>query len=1138
MPTFANGESAASVRTKINDAIDKVDGAAAITSVNIDGGTIDGVTIGGASAGAGTFTTLTATGNLTVDTNTLFVDAASNRVGVGNAAPATALDVTGTVKSDGALIEGNAYVNTNSGLDAFFITRYGNLEDQAAKFTVNDNTFTVDSIQDEQYGSFLFQSTYNGTGTANRLNINNDGDISFYEDTGTTPKFFWDASTERLGIGNAAPATALDVTGTITSDGLAVATTSAVTATFSRDGTDGDVVQIFNGAVGTTRGLGLGVDGTNGTINSQFGGVKIQPSGTTSAFFGTGGDISFYEDTGTTPKFFWDASAESLGIGTSSPQTNLSVASSYIGYGGTAISGDTAILSVLGGAEKTIRIDGGSYQSGISTANLALSNSGAQNYNSSTGHLLRSSYNGSNNDTFFSISSSSYNGTAYDYTERMRIDSSGNVGIGVTPSAWGSGYRVFQIGDSALSNFGTGYALLSQNALFGASSNTYINSAAASYYRQFLGAHAWFNAPSGTAGNAITFTQAMTLDANGALGIGTSSPQVDSGYGGLTINGTNGSILTFRTGDSNSSRIYTTAIDNLNIDSNGSASGYIVFRTGTSSTERMRIDSSGNVGIGTTSPGGRLSVVAPTGSGVIDIVTGSETADSIRLNAGGSVTNWLEYRGYLGHIWFDNVGERMRIDSSGNVGIGVTPSAWNASFKALQIAGRTALYQDSSSSTLLGNNIYNDTGGANRYLATAASTVYLQGAGEHIWLNAPSGTAGNAITFTQAMTLDASGNLGIGTTSPFSKLQVASTVTSTGSVGISVTDTTASLTAQLLRTGSSYNYAGVGANEAWLYSQGSSNLSLGPDGAGAVKIVTNGSERMRIDSSGRVGIGTSSPSYTLDAFGSIRLKTGVTGTPVIVETGGTSQGTLRFGSASNEYSINGGADYLAMIFNTDASERMRIDSSGNLLVGKTANNNDAGVVLNATGVAYFVASGTEPLAVNRLTSDGTLVTFYQDNTAEGNISVTGSTVSYNGGHLSRWAQMPDGSRPDLLKGTVMSNLDQMSNWHGEDNEQLNCVQVSTVEGDPNVAGVFVAWDSTDDDYNDILLAMTGDMVIRIAAGTTVQRGDLLMSAGDGTAKPQGDDIVRSKTIAKVTSTHVSHTYADGSYAVPCVLMAC
>jgi hypothetical protein len=99
--------------------------------------------------------------------------------------------------------------------------------------------------------------------------------------------------------------------------------------------------------------------------------------------------------------------------------------------------------------------------------------------------------------------------------------------------------------------------------------------------------------------------------------------------------------------------------------------------------------------------------------------------------------------------------------------------------------------------------------------------------------------------------------------------------------------------------------------------------------------------------------------------------------------------------------------------------------------------------------------------------------------------------------------------------------------------------VSSVEGDPNVAGVFVNWDNDDDVYtNDMNIAMTGDMIIRIAAGTTVARGDLLMSAGDGTAKPQGDDIVRSKTIAKVTSTHVTCTYDDGSYCVPCVLMAC
>jgi hypothetical protein len=162
------------------------------------------------------------------------------------------------------------------------------------------------------------------------------------------------------------------------------------------------------------------------------------------------------------------------------------------------------------------------------------------------------------------------------------------------------------------------------------------------------------------------------------------------------------------------------------------------------------------------------------------------------------------------------------------------------------------------------------------------------------------------------------------------------------------------------------------------------------------------------------------------------------------------------------------------------------------------------------------------------------------NKRKATISVSGTTVSYNGGHLSRWSQLADNTRDNtLLKGTVLTNLDQMAVWGDEDNEQLNCMAKSSVEGDANVAGVFVNWDNDDDEYtNDMNIAMTGDMIIRIAQGTTVARGDLLMSAGDGTAKPQGDDIVRSKTIAKVTSTHVSNTYEDGSFCVPCVLMAC
>lgn len=100
------------------------------------------------------------------------------------------------------------------------------------------------------------------------------------------------------------------------------------------------------------------------------------------------------------------------------------------------------------------------------------------------------------------------------------------------------------------------------------------------------------------------------------------------------------------------------------------------------------------------------------------------------------------------------------LDASGNLGIGVTPSAWTGG-KALQLSSTTSLFNDSTD-TYFGNNFYYSTGW--KYLTTAAAMQYQQGAGGHKWFTAPSGTAGNAITFTQAMTLDASGNLGLGVT--------------------------------------------------------------------------------------------------------------------------------------------------------------------------------------------------------------------------------------------------------------------------------------------------------------------------------------------------------------------------------------
>ena len=515
--------------------------------------------------------------------------------------------------------------------------------------------------------------------------------------------------------------------------------------------------------------------------------------------------------------------------------------------------------------------------------------------------------------------------------------------------------------------------------------------------------------------------------------------------------------------------------------------------------------------------------------------------------------------------------ELFRIQDDGKVGIGTSSPDTPLAIQSAN-GNFTATYNDFSGVSLF---ISNDgTGGdgnlsggiafdsPDRSTSKHAAIVPVQTGsdlnqvGLSFWVH-PSSTRQSNVE--EALRIDNEGRVGIGTTSPARSLHIAG---GTNSLVIERTDAT---TSALLAVAES--------NNTGIYSRAANSSTTARD----LVVYMGSTEALRIDTSRRLLVGTSSYIGTggggkmqlVQNDGSdtrtLSLKNSATdqqlhlgllssGTSYITWGGYYDSGwtaddagnTLCLGAVQFT-STSSGSTFTVRTTNTPAnspSDRLTVNAAGDVLVYKTAvSNTTEGVAFTKGEINSTITDAggrNQNIFLNRQDSDGTLVLFRQANVTEGSITVSGSAVSYNGAHLSRWSQLPGGvERTEILRGTVLSNLDEMCEWGDEDNEQLNRMKVSDVEGDRNVAGVFQAWDDDDDTYtNDFYCAMTGDFVIRIAQGTTVTRGDLLMSAGDGTAKPQDDDIVRSKTIAKVTSTTVSATYSDGSYCVPCVLMAC
>ena len=482
------------------------------------------------------------------------------------------------------------------------------------------------------------------------------------------------------------------------------------------------------------------------------------------------------------------------------------------------------------------------------------------------------------------------------------------------------------------------------------------------------------------------------IDSSGNVGIGTSAPngKLDVADGDVYITknsggdvpGVTSQSLYIKTQSGNLARLYSIS------SGSGGPSGfggdlYIQTKSDNSAlADRVVINRLGHVGIGTSSPEARLEVQAPsasrqyissvldfsnihldgaTASGATSALTftsGGGGGAAVAFSRGGSVDTEISFWTNSA-VAMNAATERMRIDSSGRVGIGTT----------------------SPTSTLhvVGNQFV--TGG--NYFTDATSGYFFAGAGSFAGgiYGSSSGNIANivapqTITFNsgsgaaERARIDSSGNVGIGTTSILGKFSIQ-TLASTSSFSVRDATPVLGATGVLLE-----NWDTPNAANTVPFSIRASTFSFGTNSGGTYV------ERMRIDSSGRVGIGTSSPGTILHT---VNTSAGAATVGAFIQNSSLTAGTeVRLGFApntntvaDNRYSwigaVNGtGSNDSSLTFattpgGTGATERMRIDSSGRLLVGTSS------AVAGTVDAASIVGSTlNQSTGLRTLSSGGTL----------------------------------------------------------------------------------------------------------------------------------------------------------------------
>jgi hypothetical protein len=530
-----------------------------------------------------------------------------------------------------------------------------------------------------------------------------------------------------------------------------------------------------------------------------------------------------------------------------------------------------------------------------------------------------------------------------------------NIGIGVTPnSGWNSAFKTIQLSRTGnLTGFETRVYLSTNFYINSSAGYKYIESGYATMYEQSAGEHTWYTAPlfSGGTGD-LTFTNVMRIGNTGIVTLynlaGTGSRMVVADSTGV---------------------LSTQAIPTGTVTTSGSpTTNYLPKFTGASTIGNSQIfDNGTSVGINQPSPTRTLDILGASGVGtVLKLQGASGTTTYLQLAYNGATNAQSGYIGYNSSSqmqFFTNDTVALTIDSNRNLGLGVTPSAWSG-FPAMQFTSNFSI-----SALGTGKNAYFD-GTDYRYISTNYASLFQQtSGGVFAWFNAPSGTAGNAITFTQAMTLTAAGELLVGTSTLGTSTAVSDLLTlgKSGSSSIAVNFT----------NGTATRWGFIYANSAKIVYGSFADVAF-ESGASA-------SENMRIFSGGNVLIQTGGTftdnGYKLDVNGTGRFTSNLTlsnGALLLNKSNGNAQIYFQ-NNGSNDWDlgtqVGDGTQNFALYNRGTSSQAFYINKSNNNAIFSTS----------VTATSFFESS------------DSRLKTLIQDNyQTKGIASITPKLYTKNG----------------------------------------------------------------------------------------------------------------------------------------------